>query len=47
MSNIQLIGLKFDRNQVNQRERCAVPKANPLHQQMMFMANVFIEQQLR
>lgn len=46
MSNIQLIGLEFDRTQVNQLERCATPKPNPLHQQMMFMAEVFVEQQI-
>ena len=46
MSNIQLIGLKFNRTQVNQRERCAVPKPNPVHQQMMLMANLFIQDQL-
>jgi pimeloyl-ACP methyl ester carboxylesterase len=46
MDKIQLIGLKFDRNQVNQKERCAIPQANPLHMQMMIMANSFINQQM-
>ena len=46
ISQIQLIGLKFNRNEVNQKERCAVPQANPLHAQMMIMANSFIQQQL-
>lgn len=46
MSNIQLIGLNFDRTQVNQLERCAIPKANPLHQQMMSMANLFVAQRV-
>ena len=42
ISELQLIGLKFDRSKVNQSERCAVPKANPLHAQMMAMLDKFL-----
>jgi len=42
MSKVQLIGLKFDKTQVNQSERCAVPLANPLHAQMLLMLETFL-----
>lgn len=46
MSQIQLIGLKFDRSQVNEYERCAVPRANPLHAQMLLMLDNFLSTHL-
>ncbi|MFC3120968.1 alpha/beta hydrolase [Agaribacter flavus] len=32
---IQIVQMEFDKAQVNVNERCAVPKANPLHAQML------------
>ncbi len=44
MSNIQLVTLDFDKSKVNINERCAVPKANPVHDQMMLMLKVFLSE---
>lgn len=46
MSAPQIINLDFDKSHVNTYERCAVPKANPLHPRMLMMLNVFLEQHL-
>ncbi len=43
MSAIQMVNLKFDKNKVNTNERCAVPKANPLHGQMIMMLDFFLQ----
>lgn len=44
MSNVQLVTLDFDKSKVNINERCAVPKSNPLHSQMMLMLTVFLNE---
>ncbi|MGB3725344.1 MAG: alpha/beta fold hydrolase [Glaciecola sp.] len=47
MSQIQLIGLRFQKSEVNQSERCAIPEPNPLHNQMMLMLNNYLDLQLQ
>ena len=42
ISQIQLIGLQFDKTQVNQSERCALPAYNPLHAQMLMLLDDFL-----
>ncbi|MDT0593486.1 alpha/beta hydrolase [Glaciecola petra] len=44
ISSAQLIGLDFDKSQVNENERCAVPKANPLHSNMLLMLESFLQE---
>lgn len=44
ISSAQLISVKFDKSQVNENERCAVPKANPLHDNMLLMLDVFLRE---
>ncbi|WP_232371972.1 alpha/beta hydrolase [Salinimonas iocasae] len=42
--NTKLVAdMHFKTSMVNPNERCAVPKANPLYRQMMFMLNAFID----
>ena len=36
ISSGQIINMNFDKSQVNPSERCAVPKANPLHSIMLW-----------
>ena len=42
ISQVQLIGLQFDKTQVNQSERCALPTYNPLHGQMLMLLDDFL-----
>jgi hypothetical protein len=44
MNTTQLITMKFEKSMVNRSERCAVPKANPLHQSMLSVLSYFIAQ---
>lgn len=44
ISPLQIITMDFDKSRVNQSERCAVPKANPLHQTMLSVATHFLAQ---
>lgn len=44
ISSAQLIGLDFDKSQVNENERCAIPKANPLHNNMLLMLDAFLQE---
>lgn len=46
MSAVQIINLKFDKSKVNASEKCVVPKANPLHTQMLLMLDVFLNENL-
>jgi len=43
---VQIINLKFDKSKVNASEKCVVPKANPLHSQMLLMLDVFLSENL-
>ncbi len=45
MSAVQIINLQFDKSQVDTNERCAVPKANPIHEQMLLMLDTFLDEQ--
>jgi len=47
MSSIMMVGLKIDKTQLNISERCAVPKPNPLFNNMMAMLDYFFAQQLQ
>lgn len=47
MSAVQIINLKFDKSKINASELCSVPKANPLHQQMLLMLDIFLNDNLR
>ncbi|MFT6413407.1 MAG: pimeloyl-ACP methyl ester carboxylesterase [Glaciecola sp.] len=47
MSSMMMIGLKIDKTQLNISERCAIPKPNPLFNNMMAMLDYFFEQQLK
>ena len=47
MSSIMMVGLKVDKTQLNISERCAVPKVNPLFNNMMAMLDYFFAQQLK
>ena len=38
-----VVDMYFKTEMVNANERCAVPKANPLYRQMIFMLNAFID----
>ncbi|WP_395344755.1 alpha/beta hydrolase [Ningiella sp. W23] len=40
----QLIAMNFDKSQVNQSERCKVPQANPLHQNMLSVLVHFLDE---
>jgi len=44
LSPVQMINFEFDKTQVNQSERCAVPKANPQHNAMLFMLEYFVKE---
>ncbi|MFC4700301.1 alpha/beta hydrolase [Glaciecola siphonariae] len=44
ISATQVIEMKFDKSKVNASERCAVPKANPLHANMLSVLSYFLEQ---
>lgn len=45
MSSVQIIAMDFNKSLVNEYEDCAVPKANPLHTQMLNMLAHFLAQQ--
>jgi len=45
LNSIQIINMEFKRSQVDQREMCAVPAANPLHRQMLNTMLFFLESQ--
>lgn len=47
MDPIQIIDIKFDKTLVDERERCAVPQANPLHRQMLQTLNHFLTTRTR
>lgn len=42
MSAVQIVNLKFDKSKVNTNEKCTVPKANPLHNKMLLMLELFL-----
>jgi esterase/lipase len=42
ISPLQAITMNFDKSKVNQSERCAVPKANPLHSTMLSVMTYFV-----
>jgi pimeloyl-ACP methyl ester carboxylesterase len=44
ISSGQIINMNFDKSQVNPSERCAVPKANPLHSIMLSVLTSFVNQ---
>lgn len=46
MSAVQIVNLKFDKSKVNASEKCVVPKANPLHNQMLLMLDLFLNDNL-
>jgi esterase/lipase len=46
MSAVQIINLRFDKSKINASELCSVPKANPLHQQMLLMLDIFLNDNL-
>lgn len=46
MSAAQIVNLKFDKSKINASEKCSVPKANPLHEQMLLMLNIFLNDNL-
>jgi pimeloyl-ACP methyl ester carboxylesterase len=47
MSSMMMVGLKIDKTQLNISERCAIPKPNPLFNNMMAMLDYFFAQQLK
>jgi hypothetical protein len=47
VSPMMMVGLKVDKTQLNISERCAVPKPNPLFNNMMAMLDYFFVQQLK
>jgi len=42
ISTVQIVNLKFDKSKVNASEKCVVPKANPLHGQMLLLLDTFL-----
>jgi pimeloyl-ACP methyl ester carboxylesterase len=46
LSSIMMVDLKVDKTKLNISERCAVPKPNPLFNNMMAMLDYFFQQQL-
>ena len=46
MNSVQIVNLTFDKSKINESEKCAVPKANPLHAQMLMMLEEFLTQRL-
>lgn len=44
LNQIQINAMKFKKSMVDVREECAVPQANPLHQQMLDMLSFFVDQ---
>lgn len=47
MSAAQIINLSFDKTKVKAHERCAIPKANPLHPQMLLMLTTFLDEHIK
>ncbi|MFQ3208291.1 MAG: pimeloyl-ACP methyl ester carboxylesterase [Glaciecola sp.] len=47
ISSMMMVGLKIDKTQLNISERCAIPKPNPLFNNMMAMLDYFFAQQLK
>ncbi len=47
LSPIMMVGLRVDKTRLNISERCAVPKPNPLFNNMMAMLDYFFVQQLK
>ncbi len=43
LNSTQIITMKFDKSRVNPSERCAVPKANPLHGVMLSVLGSFVQ----
>ena len=46
MSSVQIVNLNFDKSKVDASEKCVVPKANPLHSQMLLMLDLFLSENL-
>lgn len=46
MSAVQIVNLRFDKSKVKENEKCSVPKANPLHAQMLLMLDSFLADKL-
>lgn len=46
MSSVQVVNLTFDKSNVNEGEECKIPRANPLHQNMLLMLDRFLSEQL-
>ncbi len=47
MSSVQIVGLSFDKSKLKDtREECKIPRANPLHPQMLSMMHQFIQGRL-
>ena len=47
LDQIQINSMKFKKSMVDVREQCAVPQANPLHQQMLSTLLFFMQQLLQ
>lgn len=47
MNAVQIVNLNYDKSQVNESELCKVPKANPLHDQMLLMLDIFLQEHLQ
>jgi esterase/lipase len=43
ISSVQIVAMKFNKSLVKEHEKCAVPQANPLHQNMLNMMMYFLE----
>jgi esterase/lipase len=44
MSSVQIVNLQYDKSKVTKDELCVVPKANPLHQNMLLMLEQFLSE---
>ncbi len=44
MNQVQIVQLQFNKSEVNENERCAVPKANPQHDNMLKTLGYFMQQ---
>lgn len=47
VSSVQIVAMKFNKSMVKEYEKCAVPKANPLHKNMLDMMMYFLERHLQ
>jgi esterase/lipase len=46
MSSVQIVNLDYDKTQINDTELCKVPKANPLHDKMLLMLDIFLTENI-